>query len=964
DSKAFGEDWILTANKGARAFIAHSAFGFVAALQQYSNFFYTTGFANQDFLTRGIGDVQREVSRQFLAQSSQSIQAVTQVQQMVLLGDPAVKLFGTALPDFAISNTGVGLVSLDGNPVTALSHTFGVRFIVRNRGAATSGKLPVRLTRQLPNNSTVVYDSLFAGVSFRDTLVFVLPREEQGSGNNRFTVVLDPAQQFTELEENNNTAVFEALIPLSSTRNLLPAPYGIANQPLVEFVFQNANTTAGSRVYRWEMDTVATFDSPYKKQLIIQGSPLVTQTFGVQTADSVVYYWRTRFDQPLPTESADWAVSSFTFISNGAPGWAQLEFEQLGENSTVGLVQDPAIKGLRFAESTASVFVRTFGSDFPSPSTDVSFKVNGSEYNLSTQGQPCRNNTINLVAFNKSALVPYAPVPLNFQDPRTCGREPQVINSYLSSEREAGSDDLSQAITNTALSDSVILFSIGDAAYSTWTTGLKLKLQEIGVAAGQLSSLVDGEPVVILGRKGAPAGTARLFRAAAPATAGEVLVSEELTGRVTTGAMTSVLVGPAAAWQEFIPFVEDREAFDQVNFSISGVSLTGSESPLLNGVTGRRNLSVFQAADYPYVRVTYLATDEVNLTPAQLRWMVTYTPVPEGVLLPGRNATASPRVVAEGQTVAVDYRFVNVSSYAFPDSLTVNAGLRNPLAGADPVKTFRIKPPAPRDTSSFSVSWSTLGQAGENDVWAWVNNRVLPELAYDNNILDRQRYLRVERDKLPPVLDVTFDGRYLRNGDLVSASPTVLMTLIDENPFLLKQDTIGFQMWLSSPCSTGVCVRQIYFSQPGVSWQSASTSTPFHVSLQPVLMPGAYTLRVVARDASGNTSGTEPYEITFWVEEGTAFELKSVSPNPSATDVLFEFLLKGQDVPDEFSLEIFAPDGRKVHNFGDAEVANFFIGTNRLVWQTAGLPAGVYLFRLSFRVGGNPTVTTGRVVKL
>ncbi|MFN8688927.1 MAG: C25 family cysteine peptidase, partial [Cyclobacteriaceae bacterium] len=931
DSKAFGEDWILTANKGARAFIAHSAFGFVAALQQYSNFFYTTGFANQDFLTRGIGDVQREVSRQFLAQSSQSIQAVTQVQQMVLLGDPAVKLFGTALPDFAISNTGVGLVSLDGNPVTALSHTFGVRFIVRNRGAATSGKLPVRLTRQLPNNSTVVYDSLFAGVSFRDTLVFVLPREEQGSGNNRFTVVLDPAQQFTELEENNNTAVFEALIPLSSTRNLLPAPYGIANQPLVEFVFQNANTTAGSRVYRWEMDTVATFDSPYKKQLIIQGSPLVTQTFGVQTADSVVYYWRTRFDQPLPTESADWAVSSFTFISNGAPGWAQLEFEQLGENSTVGLVQDPAIKGLRFAESTASVFVRTFGSDFPSPPTDVSFKINGSEYNLATQGQPCRNNTINLVAFNKSALVPYAPVPLNFQDPRTCGREPQVINSYLSSEREAGSDDLSQAITNTALSDSVILFSIGDAAYSTWTTGLKLKLQEIGVAAGQLSSLVDGEPVVILGRKGAPAGTARLFRAAAPATAGEVLVSEELTGRVTTGAMTSVLVGPAAAWQEFIPFVEDREAFDQVNFSISGVSLTGSESPLLNGVTGRRNLSVFQAADYPYVRVTYLATDEVNLTPAQLRWMVTYTPVPEGVLLPGRNATASPRVVAEGQTVAVDYRFVNVSSYAFPDSLTVNAGLRNPLAGADPVKTFRIKPPAPRDTSSFSVSWSTLGQAGENDVWAWVNNRVLPELAYDNNILDRQRYLRVERDKLPPVLDVTFDGRYLRNGDLVSASPTVLMTLIDENPFLLKQDTIGFQMWLSSPCSTGVCVRQIYFSQPGVSWQSASTSTPFHVSLQPVLMPGAYTLRVVARDASGNASGPEPYEITFWVEEGTAFELKSVSPNPSATDVLFEFLLKGQDVPDEFSLEIFAPDGRKVHNFGDAEVANFFIGTNRLV---------------------------------
>lgn len=964
DSEAFGEDWILTANKGARAFIAHSAYGYVAALQQYSNFFYNIGFADQNFLTRGIGDVQREVSRQFLTQSSQDIQAVTQVQQMVLLGDPALRLFGTALPDYEVSNTGVGLQSLDGNPVTALSNTFGVRFIVRNRGAAIGGTLPVRLTRQLPNNAVLTYDSLFAGVSFRDTLVFTLPREAQGFGNNRFTILLDPDQQLAELEENNNTAVFEALIPLSSTRNLLPAPYGIATQPLVEFVFQNANTAAQPRAYRWELDTVATFDSPYKKQLIIQGSPLVTHTFGVQTTDSVVYYWRTRFDQPLPTESADWAVSSFTFISNGAPGWAQLEFDQLGENATVGLVQDPAIKGLRFEESTASVFVRTFGSGFPSPPTDVSFKVNGSEYNLSTQGQPCRNNTINLVAFNKSALVPYAPVPLNFQDPRTCGREPQVINSFLSTERETGVDDLFQAITNTAFSDSVILFSIGDAAYSTWTTALKFKLQEVGVAAGQLSSLVDGEPVVILGRKGAPAGTARLFRAAAPATAGEVLVSEELTGRVTTGAMTSVLVGPAAAWQEFIPFVEDREAFDQVDFSISVVSLAGNEFPLLNGVTSRRDLSFLQAADYPYVRVTYQATDEINLTPAQVRWMVTYTPVPEGVLLPGRHSATSPQSVAEGQTVAFDYRFVNVSTYTFPDSLTVNAGLRNPAAVANPGKTFKIKPPAPRDTSSFSVSWSTIGQAGENDVWAWVNNRVLPELAYDNNIVDRQRFLIVARDGLPPVLDVTFDGRYLRNGDLVSASPTVLMTLIDENPFLLKQDTTGFQMWLSSPCATGVCVRQIYFSQPGVSWQAATASSPFRVSLQPVLMPGTYTLRVVARDASGNASGTDPYEITFWVEEGSAFELKSVSPNPSATDVVFEFLLKGQDVPDEFSLEIFAPDGRKVHNFGDGDVADFFIGTNRLVWQTGGLAAGVYLFRMSFRVAGNPTVTTGRVVKL
>jgi hypothetical protein len=964
DSEAFGEDWILTANKGARAFIAHSAFGYVAALQQYSNSFYNIGFADKNFLTRGIGDVQREVSRQFLAQSSQDIQAVTQVQQMVLLGDPAVKLFGTAQPDYDVSNAGVGLVSRDGNPVTALSNEFGIRFVVRNRGAAVAGALPVRLTRQLPDNSARVYDSLFAGVSFQDTLVFILPREAQGFGTNRFTIVLDPDQQISEIEENNNTAIFEAVIPLSSTRNLLPALYGIVNQTNVEFVFQNGNTTAQPRAYRWELDTVATFDSPFKKQLVLQGSALVAHTFNVLSDDSVVYYWRTRFDQPLQAESADWAVSSFVFISGSAPGWAQLEFDQLLENPTAGLVKDPALRGLRFEESTASVFVRTFGNAFAAPPTDVSFKINGSEYNLSTQGQPCRNNTINLVAFNKSALVPYAPVPLNFQDPRTCGREPQVINSFTASERESGVDDLFQAVTNTQFSDSVILFSIGDASYSSWTAALKFKLHEIGLAAAQLASLVDGEPIVIFGKKGAPAGTARIFRAGAPATAGEVLVSEEITGRVTTGTMKSVLVGPASAWQEFVPFVNEREPFDQVSFSISIVSLAGEEFPFLNGVSGRRDMSFLSATDYPYLRVTYEATDQVNLTPAQVRWMVTFTPVPEGVLLPGRDSATSPQGVAEGQTVAFDYRFVNVSTHTFPDSLTVNAGLRNPAPGANPGKTFRIKPPAPRDTSSFSVSWSTIGQAGENDVWAWVNNRVLPELAFDNNIIDRQSFLMVERDGLPPVLDVTFDGRYLRNGDIVSSKPEVVMVLIDENPFLFKQDTLGFQMWLSSPCATGICVRSVYFSQPDVSWQAGSASSPFRVSLRPVLAPGSYTLQVIARDASGNASGAEPYEITFVVEEGSVFQLQSVSPNPTATDVMFEFLLNGQQVPDEFSLEIFSPDGRKVQAFGEADVSDFFIGTNRLIWQPEGLPAGVYLYRLSFRVGDEFSSATGRVVKL
>ncbi|MDZ7646143.1 MAG: hypothetical protein U5K54_02585 [Cytophagales bacterium] len=118
--------------------------------------------------------------------------------------------------------------------------------------------------------------------------------------------------------------------------------------------------------------------------------------------------------------------------------------------------------------------------DNPSPPTDASFKINGAEYNLSTQGQPCRNNTLNLITFNKQTAIPYAAIPFIFQDPRTCGREPQIINSFTSTELEAG--DLNAFVNAVGSSDSVVLFSIGNPGYTTWSANIKNTLGELGVS--------------------------------------------------------------------------------------------------------------------------------------------------------------------------------------------------------------------------------------------------------------------------------------------------------------------------------------------------------------------------------------------------------------------------------------------------------------------------------------------------
>ncbi|MGR5818481.1 hypothetical protein ACTZFM_25270, partial [Escherichia coli] len=66
-------------------------------------------------------------------------------------------------------------------------------------------------------------------------------------------------------------------------------------------------------------------------------------------------------------------------------------------------------------------------------------------------------------------------------------------------------------------------------------------------------------------------------------------------------------------------------------------------------------------------------------------------------------------------------------------------------------------------------------------------------------------YLWVLPDMTPPLLEVTFDGRLLRNGDIVSPNPTILFTLRDENPYLFKSDTTGVDLYVSYPCAVAPC---------------------------------------------------------------------------------------------------------------------------------------------------------------
>src|SRR5690606_7358452 len=155
-AKLFGEDWILAEKLGASNFIGHNAIAGTNTLYRYSQAFYNVAFADAGFVGRGIGDVKRETAKRFLdGQSSGTINR-SQVEQMILLGDPAIKLVSASKPDLEVKASHVSFVPFNDQRVTALADSFAIKFVVANYGLATDEPFRVEVTRTLEDNSTIV----------------------------------------------------------------------------------------------------------------------------------------------------------------------------------------------------------------------------------------------------------------------------------------------------------------------------------------------------------------------------------------------------------------------------------------------------------------------------------------------------------------------------------------------------------------------------------------------------------------------------------------------------------------------------------------------------------------------------------------------------------------------------------------------------------------------------------------
>jgi hypothetical protein len=218
----------------------------------------------------------------------------------------------------------------------------------------------------------------------------------------------------------------------------------------------------------------------------------------------------------------------------------------------------------------------------------------------------------------------------------------------------------------------------------------------------------------------------------------------------------------------------------------------------------------------------------------------------------------------------------------------------------------------------------------------------------------------VKADKINPILDVTFDGYRIVNGDFVSPTPTIRVTSKDDSKFKLQTDTSSFVVYLRKPSQTDY--QRIPIGESGMLFTPATSSqNKAMLEYKPQFMEeGIYSLKVLSKDASGNISGADFYEVDFNITKKSSITNFYPYPNPATTNVKFVFTLTGASPPDQLLIRIMTISGKVVKEITKDEFGPIKIGQNisEYSWDGADnfgdrLANGVYLYQVLTKINGS-----------
>lgn len=961
ESNSTSEVFTLIDQKGSIGFIASSSSGLVNTLYTYTEQIYKS-LAYETYY-KGVGDAIKNSC--FKTSTIPSVEQKITNLEMTLEGDPSIRINAFAKPDYEIKNA---YVSLDGYTYV---DSIGISIRIKNNGKAIRDSFIVKTERYFPNGDSISYLNKVRAPFNHDTLSFNIFKDlENAVGLNHFKVTIDYYNEINELAENNNSTTGTVDLFISGGDVIPVFPYKYAIVPNTNQITLKASTAdpfAPVANYIIQLDTNDTFLAPVATTTVNSVGGLIQWTVNLPGPDSTVYFWRIKKDSTLITDHLKWRESSFQEIPN-QHGWAQAHFHQFKDDEYRYVNYLKPQRKFDFFNNKVSV---TCQNEYKSND------LYGIQYTLNTTIESNFNFNTNdgwsIAVFDSISIQPWT------SSVTIAGFTPTYSNclAYAFENRASfdfgpvsycGNNPIWQTHLESFLNGVdpghyILAYSSNAHHASTYSPSLHQAFARFGGTS--VSSVSDSLPMIIFGKKQNFSYTGNEVIGNSPAD--KIILRDTIETNWDNGYIASEIIGPAINWNSLHwHYTTQSTANDSVKLKVIGIRANGVMDTL---ATFRKtsfdvlNLSAFvNAATHPKIKLVALMHDNL-FTPQLRKWQIYYDPVPECAINPQQGFTnnASIQAIQEGDRLFVQLPITNIGILPFTDSLLVTYWIEdaNKINHPLPYK-LKAKPFVPGQVILDTIIFNSLDYPGFNYLWVDVN----PE-AHSKHQLEQYHFnniarigFNVTRDNANPLLDVTFDGTHILNGDIISSRPHVLVTLKDENKFLALDDTSDFKVFIKYP--NQATEKRLFFGKDLVFTKAQLPNNSCKIEWRPEFAEdGKYKLIVQANDRSNNVSGSVDYNIQFEiVNKQTVTEVLNY-PNPFSTSTRFVFTLTGSEIPDIFTIQIMTITGKVVKEITKNELGNLHIGRNITEYAWDGkdefgdkLANGVYLYKVITRHNG------------
>lgn len=985
-TQSISERFVFAEQRGAIGYISTTDLSSSTGLNNFSSLFYANLSKNN--YNKTIGEVLQATISDVEDCCANFETNMMVAHEMTLHGDPAISFNQYGNPDYAIE---ADKVYFSPENITTSLDSFEVLLDVFNLGKAIKDSFNVEVTRLLPNGSQEVLIKRFPATYYRDTFAFKFSVSEgfDGFGLNTFNIYVDVDNEISnEISESNNYLINEVQLIVGSDDIFPIYPYEFAIVPKQNVVLKasTGDPFAPTISYTFQIDTSELFNNPIAETQVVISGGVVEWQPPITMLDSTVYYWRVGSQSGIADNR--WQYSSFIYIQDEFPGWNQSHYFQWQKNEFQNLQLDNDRK-FRFVDDVKDVFVQTSnffasGLDFNEMKYEInSAKMHNWRMNQCSGGggfpngfsiavidhltgipyERSNNSGTNYGSFGNIHCINVNPIQ-NVVNFRSFGNTP----SDHPTPGVPWSSLMLDFLNNIDDDDYVIIYSINNIRYDLMDVSLINFLNSKGASI----SATDDGPMILAYKEQANQNVLAFEQGSSQS---DIISSQfNIVGTWNAGNFTSPLIGPALEWGSihWRYSHEENPTQDEQSIDVFGSTGAGSETKLFTipASTLDTMITFVDPVQYPYLRLRFLTKDDEDRTPTQPDyWRVLYKKPPELAINPNKYFEVTADTVSQGAIWKVAVAVENVTEELAFDSLwtkyTSNFGNNT---NEQMYKQYDSLPPL--DTLHLTFDANTIDgkYIGENNLTIEANpldkHHQLEQFHF-NNFAQIKFYVLGDNEN--PLLDVTFDGIHILDGDIVSAKPEIQIQLKDENEFLALDDTSLINIYFRHISSNEMW--RVNYSDINVNFYPADQSNLSENNKATVSIlaefpkDGTYELIARSRDKSGNSSSSTEdrlqglnyydYKISFEVINQSSISNVLNYPNPFTSRTQFIFTLTGSEIPDYFEIQIMNVKGTVVKQIRMDELGPINIGLNRTQYWWDGrdqygdlLANGVYFYRI------------------